>query len=239
MSQAAQKKTSVSLVAFSNALIESWMGVILAGPIFGVTCVIFNLFIASWGGPLPSLGPWLLIFVLAAVVGGIIAAFASVFAIVLIHLFFWSLGVAFSPRTGVVIFGGLSGFAAISPVYSFGPGPPFDALWSFYTAILVMAAMVFGQVCGLWLPVFLNPPVTITANDQEPSTFQFQIRHLLVITGWVGLVIAVDRIWLNNGMIKLVAIYVVAQFVLLLASWSIFAIAKWINERQMIPDATG
>jgi hypothetical protein len=215
--QGAQSESTKLSPAFFMALTESWLGVLLAGPVFGVACVIFSL-----PGNVGGLPGWFVMGGLAAFFGGVLALVSSVFAIFIIEILNWSLGFVFSPRTGVILFGGLSGFGAAAALF-FGidgsASTVFDDLWLFrLPAIGIVAAMVFGQIGGLWWPTLLGiPSPKLTANGKGLSPFQFQVRHLLVAMVWFGLIFAIDGLWESHGLLKLVAFYAVAQIVLLLA----------------------
>lgn len=202
---------------------RSWMGIITGGAI--TACLIF-VSVVIYEANVLYLSPVRLAFAipLAAVlfiVGGVLAAFWSVFAILVVmvlNLSFWE---SFDRRTAVAICGGGTGFLATYwPLFSY---KEHDWLMIAILGLVVLAGTTMCQIGGLWWGsreyALFNPP---RDPDVPKQSFQFKITHIMIAMVWFGVVFALDQIVDHHEILLMFGIYIVLQGILLGMDWLIF-----------------
>ena len=145
---------------------------------------------------------------------GLVFAFVAawIFA-VLVGAFNASLGLPLRPRTLISCVGGLAGFAPMSLLFLYP-----ESLFNYREAIEAFLvcpclAALMGQTGARW---WARRSLQFPAKEVERLPLsQFKISHVLVLTGWLAVALAVLRLTLDTNLPLLVALYFPVQLICL------------------------
>ena len=208
------------------AIQRSWTGIIVAGAVVGMFVFVFmvvdtavRLYVSpiQWAFSIPMAAA---IFVIA----GLIVAFWSVFAILVVMTLNFSFWEMFDRRTAVAICAGGSGFLAVYWPLFYYASMPLDRI-PFYGGLVVIA-MTVCQFGALWWGsrelAFIVPERKPSEGPAVPIGFQFKITHIMIAMVWFGVLFALDQITARHEVLVMAAVYVVIQSMLLVADWLMF-----------------
>ena len=211
-----QNQTPSQCRQTNAAIVTAWVGIILAGGLFGVLVVsgfwASNVLFSGLDSDVKLAEILKMICYLAfpAIFGMLLAAMTSSVSGLLVVICNWTFGSILTPRIAVSISGGLAGFLATIPLLM---GVGVNQIRA-GVALLAVLAMFLGHVGGI-LAVRKIDPGLFDRDRSEQSHYQFRIRHLLVATAWFAILAAIQG--MSNGFtfLGLVIVWLVAQSLLL------------------------
>lgn len=208
-----------------EAVLASWPGIIFSGGAYplislSVMAIIwagrlaFQLLTEGTGGNGPMGGPGPASFLAAATggtfIGITIASVTSTFGVGLTLLWNWSFKGLLRPRTAITLAAGISGYLPFGWLLGFG--------WSdfmLFGFVSILLAMSLAHVGGVMMASRVNRIYTQPTFHDRP--FQLRITHLMIATVWVAVAAAIAS-WTDSlYFLVWVAVYVVCQFLVLVA----------------------
>lgn len=139
----------------------------------------------------------------------------------------WSFGDFMRQRTAVIIFGTLSGY--LTTVWLL-------LMWGEFVlagAFIASVAFVFSAMVAGYLGAILTTTRRgVWKRAEKEKHFQFEIKHVLVLTFWICLLLTFDRLVGNYKVLSLFGLYAFTQMgVLFFDSW----IRKWRKLARFVP----
>ncbi len=200
------------------AIVTCWVGIILAGGVYGVLVVsgasVWNVLLSGFGtdAKLAEIFNGILHLAYPAILGMLLAAMTSSVSSLLVVICDWTFGRILTPRVAVSISGGLAGYLATVPILVGISANQFPA----GVALLAILAMVMGHVGGI-LAVQKIDPRLFDRGLASQDHYQFQIRHLLVATAWFAILAAIQGMSGGFAFLSFVIVWLAAQSMLLMA----------------------
>lgn len=220
---AAYEENPESYDGVALAIQRSWTGMVIAGGSVAVLVFVCWLVVTAIGGYVSPI-QWGLSLPTAAIlffVGGLIIAFWSVFAVLVVMVLNFAFWEMFDRRTAVVIYSGGAAFLTFYwPLYDY-PSQDVSSLVRFGS--IVLFAMVTCQFGAIWKGnrelAFYRPPRT---DLDSAATFQFKITHIMIAMALFGVLCAVDQASENHEVLVMATVYGVLQSILLSVDWLFF-----------------
>ena len=156
----------------------------LAGGLFTLPSFLLSSAEAN-SGPSLGLGYFVLAGLILSLPSVAFCAITSFFSFLLVHTVDWSLGRPMTRKLVFSISGGLA-LASWAMLLSFFV-PPASTSFQF---LRIAAAATIGGAVSMKITDIETPPHRL--QSELPLSFRFTVRQLLISTGWLSLLLAID-----------------------------------------------
>ena len=194
------KRHAHSKFETTDALGRAVPGVILAGGSYGVSIVIATWLLASLYGGGDEIDLVAIGIVIAFLVGCVIAAISCLLAAFMMTLINWTLGMIFTTRAAVSIFGGWCGFLSCMPAFIVITLSLVEdnGLEASVTVLIpfgcIFLAVLYGHIGAIASAYSSRQKPLNEHGPSEKWVYQFKISQLLVGTVWVAIIAGLTNI---------------------------------------------